>query len=89
LQKRTTNSNGSYFSSENERNKEESIGSKDDCLSQMYEKPGRINNQNLTKEHNKQDTKLRLRDNLIEHFDFEILLPNVWKHFYSWYSADL
>jgi hypothetical protein len=25
---------------------------------------------------------------LIEHFDYEVLLPLVWKHFYSWYSAD-
>ena len=31
----------------------------------------------------------RLRDNLIEHFDYEALYPVVWKHLYSWYSADI
>jgi hypothetical protein len=31
----------------------------------------------------------RLRENLIEHFDFEAVYPIVWKHLYSWYSADI
>jgi len=26
---------------------------------------------------------------LIEHYDFEALYPSVWKHLYSWYSADI
>ena len=26
---------------------------------------------------------------MIEHFDYETLYPVVWKHFYSWYSADI
>ena len=26
--------------------------------------------------------------NIMEHFDFEALHPKVWKHLYSWYSAD-
>lgn len=30
-----------------------------------------------------------LKDNLIEHYDFEKLHPIVWKHLYSWYSADI
>ena len=32
---------------------------------------------------------MRLKDNLIEHFDYESLYPIVWKHLYSWYSADI
>jgi hypothetical protein len=29
-----------------------------------------------------------LRENLIEHFDFEVLFPPIWLYLYSWYSAD-
>lgn len=32
---------------------------------------------------------MKLRDNLIEHFDFEALHPLVWKHLQSWYSSDI
>lgn len=35
------------------------------------------------------DTKiLQLKDNLIEHFDYEVVCKDVWQHLYSWYSAD-
>jgi len=37
----------------------------------------------------KKGLKQQLKTNLIEHFDFEALIPLVWKHFYSWYSADV
>jgi hypothetical protein len=29
-----------------------------------------------------------LREDLIEHYDFEALYPSIWTHLYSWYSAD-
>ena len=32
---------------------------------------------------------MQLRSNLIEHFDYEVISPDVWKHLYSWYSADM
>lgn len=29
-----------------------------------------------------------LKENIIEHFDYEAVSPDVWKHLYSWYSTD-
>jgi hypothetical protein len=54
----------------------------------VYEKPGRICNAGLLGQVRK-GQKSRLRDEIIEHFDFEVVYPIVWKHFYSWYSADV
>jgi len=31
---------------------------------------------------------MNLKENLIEHFDFEAVSPAVWKYLYSWYSSD-
>jgi DUSP domain len=31
---------------------------------------------------------MNLKENLVEHFDFEAVSPAVWKYIYSWYSAD-
>jgi len=31
---------------------------------------------------------MNLKDNIVEHFDFEAVSPVVWKYIYSWYSAD-
>jgi len=31
---------------------------------------------------------MNLKDNIIEHFDYEAVGSAVWKHLYSWYSAD-
>jgi len=31
---------------------------------------------------------MNLKDNLVEHFDFEAISPAIWKYLYSWYSAD-
>ena len=31
---------------------------------------------------------MHLKENLIEHFDYEAVTPEVWRHLYSWYSAD-
>jgi hypothetical protein len=36
-----------------------------------------------------EDRRTKLQNNLIEHFDYVTLVPSVWKHFYSWYSADI
>lgn len=30
-----------------------------------------------------------LRENLIQHYNFEALYPSIWTHLYSWYSADI
>jgi hypothetical protein len=29
-----------------------------------------------------------LKDNLVEHFDYEAISTDIWTHLYSWYSAD-
>lgn len=31
---------------------------------------------------------MNLKDTIIEHYDFEAVSALVWKHLYSWYSAD-
>lgn len=31
---------------------------------------------------------MNLKENIVEHFDFEAVSPNVWRFLYSWYSAD-
>lgn len=31
---------------------------------------------------------MNLKENIVEHFDFEAVTPTVWKYLYSWYSAD-
>ena len=64
------------------------LQSQESDQSQLYEKPSRIVNQNLLADPVK-GQRQRLRNNLIEHFDYETLYPIVWKHLYSWYSADI
>ena len=61
----------------------------EDDVSQLYEKPPRIVNDVLVHTESKKGERMRLKDNLIEHFDYESLYPIVWKHLYSWYSADI
>jgi len=36
----------------------------------------------------KDGRSMNLKDNLVEHFDFEAVSPGMWKYLYSWYSAD-
>ena len=36
----------------------------------------------------KDGRSMNLKDNIVEHFDFEAVSPCVWKYIYSWYSAD-
>lgn len=63
---------------------------------QLYQKPGRIENECLltdrtinSEEVDPHNPSFRsLRENLLHHFDFEALSPCVWMHLYSWYSAD-
>lgn len=31
---------------------------------------------------------MHLKENLIEHFDFEAISTQVWRHLYAWYSSD-
>lgn len=31
---------------------------------------------------------MNLKESIIEHFDYEAVSSSVWKHLYSWYSAD-
>ena len=61
----------------------------DDISQKLYEKPQRIINIGLLDPFIAKGQKQRLKSNLIEHFDFEALYPSVWKHLYSWYSADV
>lgn len=63
---------------------------------QLYQKPPRIDNECLLADramfpddldpHN--PSFRNLRDNLVQHYDFEALSPSIWMHLYSWYSAD-
>jgi hypothetical protein len=61
---------------------------------QLYTKPGRIDNECLLAQRNyetvetKMTTMRGLRENLFEHYDFEALYSSIWMHLYSWYSAD-
>jgi hypothetical protein len=36
----------------------------------------------------KEGRSMLLKENLVEHFDFVAVSAEVWKHIYSWYSAD-
>ena len=36
----------------------------------------------------KDGKSVQLKANLIEHFDYEVVSADVWRHIYSWYSAD-
>ncbi len=36
----------------------------------------------------KDGRSMNLKDNIVEHFDFEAVSPAVWKYLYSWYSSD-
>ena len=56
---------------------------------QLYERPQRICNADLLDPNVAKGLRQRLKPDLIEHFDFEMLCPSVWKHLYSWYSADV
>ena len=31
---------------------------------------------------------MNLIENIVEHFDYEAVSPEVWKYLYSWYSSD-
>jgi len=61
----------------------------DEVTPQLYERPARICNVDLLERHVPKGMRQRLKANLIEHFDFTSLYPSVWKHLYSWYSADV
>lgn len=67
----------------------DSLNRQEDMPEQLYEKPKRIENMDLLDQMVPKGQRQRLKPNLIEHFDFESLYPCVWKHLYSWYSADL
>ena len=36
----------------------------------------------------KEGKQTEIKDDLVEHFDFMAVSCEVWKHLYSWYSAD-
>jgi hypothetical protein len=65
------------------------VSSESDKSQLYYERPGRIINSGLIDSGTKKGLPPQLRENLCEHYDFEALFPSVWKHFYSWYSADI
>lgn len=49
-----------------------------------YKRPGQIENSNLLQKKN----KMYIKDDLIEHFDYEGVSDEVWKYLYAWYSSD-
>eukprot|EP00347_Sterkiella_histriomuscorum_P022613 403337823 len=53
-------------------------------LPESYEKPGMIINKLLLRD----GRSMNLKENIIEHHDFEAVSVNVWRHLYSWYSSD-
>ena len=55
--------------------------------SQIYQKPGIIFNADLFDPSAHKGSQ-KLKQNLAERFDFELLSPGVWSLLYSWYSAD-
>lgn len=55
--------------------------------STIYQKPGKIFNDFLL-DRTAKGNQQKLRENLVEHFDFEAVSAAIWLHFYSWYSAD-
>ena len=50
----------------------------------LYSRPGAVENHDLLQKRN----CLLLKNNLIEHHNYVALPPLIWKHIYSWYSAD-
>ena len=50
----------------------------------LYARPGPVENHDLLQKRN----CLLLKNNLIEHHNYVALPPLIWKHIYSWYSAD-
>ncbi|CDW84553.1 ubiquitin carboxyl-terminal hydrolase [Stylonychia lemnae] len=55
--------------------------------STLYQKPQKIDNNELLDHQYKGNIK-RLRENLVENYDFLSVSPLIWMHLYSWYSAD-
>lgn len=50
----------------------------------LYTRPSIVHNAVLLKD----GRSMNLKENIIEHFDFEAVSPSIWKLIYSWYSAD-
>lgn len=60
----------------------------------QYRYPGKIKNDDLIEnlhaieERNETMTMLRLKADLIEHYDYEAVSSDIWKHLASWYGYD-
>ena len=63
----------------------ESVGAFFEDSSLRYKRPGPIINRGLVVA----GMSMYLKPNLVEHHDYEALPAAVWKHLYSWYTADL
>ena len=50
-----------------------------------YRRPGKIVNRGLVLA----NMSMYLKPNLVEHHEFEAVSAAVWKHLYSWYTADM
>ena len=53
-------------------------------LSALENRPVTISNKAIIDE--RFDDELTLKEDLIEHHDFEVLLPQVWAHLIAWYE---
>ena len=53
-------------------------------LSLIEHRPPSISNKTIIDE--RFDDELTLKEDLIEHHDFEVLLPQVWAHLIAWYE---
>ena len=53
-------------------------------LSAIENRPPSISNKAIIDD--RFDDELTLKEDLIEHHDFEVLLPQVWAHLISWYE---
>jgi hypothetical protein len=54
-----------------------------------YKNPGKIINKGLCKISGKYEGNILLRDDLIEHYDFEAVSHEIWKFLASWYQFDI
>ena len=50
----------------------------------LHDHPGRITNAEILKP----GQSLYLRAPLLEHYDFEVVSPNLWRFLNSWYGCD-
>lgn len=63
-------------------------------VEEEYKKPGKIRNQpllpdsNMYQPNHMKNLYISIKQNLIEHFDYEVVPADIWAYFKSWYDYD-